>query len=187
MNDHNRLAPQSPDQVARIVEKFDTRRGGVTDRKRLRPTSPATVLWTRVAATKRARLRCQRSGVIIVGAGIVGPRAAAACAALGRRLIVLEASAGSAVAPGPTIRPSRRCSGSTWAGLVHNVEHNPSCSDCASRRRFSASLRRVRRSRLSSATGLRRLAERTVYGDASLHDEAMADRILATEGDVPSS
>ena len=127
-------------------------------------------------------------GVIIVGAGLAGLGAAAALRALGRRSIVLEASARVGGRAWTHYPPEL---GGVWFDMgavwFHNAEHNPLVVTARAAGDFLLRSDELRREQTFIGDRPATSAELAAYADAWPHYEAMADRILATEGDVPLS
>lgn len=126
------------------------------------------------------------SGVIVIGAGLAGLGAATALRAAGRPAIVLEAS-GRVGGRAYTAYPSRLGGGWFDMGAIwfHGAEHNPlvPIARAAGDRLLRSDELRHERTFIAGRPATD--AELTQYGDAWPRYEAMADHILATEGDVP--
>jgi monoamine oxidase len=124
--------------------------------------------------------------VVIIGAGLAGLGAATALQAQGRRAVVLEAS-NRAGGRAWTAYPAAL--GGVWFDMgavwFHDAEHNPLVPIANAAGDVLLRSDEIRQERTFIGDRLATPAELTEYGDAWPRYEATAERILATEGDVP--
>lgn len=124
--------------------------------------------------------------VVIIGAGLAGLGAAAACRESGRRAMVLEAS-GRAGGRAWTAYPA--AFGGVWFDMgavwFHDAEHNPlvPIATAAGDRLLRSD--EIRTERTFIGNRLATEAELEAYGAAWPRYEAAADAIIAAEGDAP--
>ena len=124
--------------------------------------------------------------VVIVGAGVAGLAAAAACRDAGRRALVLEAS-GRVGGRAWTDYPAAL--GGVWFDMgavwFHDAEHNPMVPIARAAGDTLLRSDEIRQERTFIGNRLATDAELNAYAHAWPSYEAKAESILAAEGDVP--
>ncbi|HBK07428.1 MAG TPA: amine oxidase [Acetobacteraceae bacterium] len=124
--------------------------------------------------------------VVIIGAGLAGLGAAAACRDAGRRAVVLEAS-GRVGGRAWTDHP--KALGGVWFDMgavwFHDAEHNPMVPIAQAAGDTLLRSDEIRKERTFIGDRIATEAELNAYAQAWPHYEAAAESIIAAEGDVP--